>query len=405
MINKCAWRPLGELFDIGAGKTMSPMARNGEDKIPFLRTSNVLWDRLDLSTLDEMAIPAHELPAKLVEAGDLLVCEGGEIGRAAIWDGSVSPMAFQNHLHRLRPKSDDVDPQFYVYFLQSAFTQLGIFEGAGNKTTIPNLSSGRLAALDVPHPPLPEQRAAAVALGLVRRAGDIQEAQVYLARELKAAAMKRLFVEGLSGAEPRDGAIGLVPEGWTVGPVGDFAEFQRGFDITKKMQVETGDVPVVSSGGVRSYHNVAAAHGPGVVIGRKGSIGALHYVTSDYWPHDTTLWCRNFKGNIPKFVYYRLHPLDMKRLDSGATNPALNRNFLHEEFISWPPVEEQESIVAVIESIERRVELHQTKLGLLNELYQRLLYDIMTGAVAGEDFVVPDGGLTDGAPHDHTQDR
>src|SRR5206468_2176305 len=120
----------------------------------------------------------------------LLVCEGGEIGRAAIWDGSVTPMAFQNHLHRLRPKSDDVEPQFYVYFLQSAFTLLGIFEGAGNTTTIPNLSSGRLAALNVPHPPLEEQRAIAGAFRAVRGAQELNRSLVAITLELKSAAMR-----------------------------------------------------------------------------------------------------------------------------------------------------------------------------------------------------------------------
>ncbi len=171
MLKDCwTWRPLGELFEIGAGKTMSAAARNGANKTPFLRTSNVLWDRIDLSTVDKMAIPEHELPAKSLQPGDLLVCEGGEIGRAAIWSGEVETMSFQNHLHRLRPIADNVEPRFYVYFLQSAFTQLGIFEGAGNKTTIPNLSRSRLAALDVPHPPLDEQRAIAAALARVREA-------------------------------------------------------------------------------------------------------------------------------------------------------------------------------------------------------------------------------------------
>ena len=144
------WRPLGGLFEIGAGKTMSAAARNGPNKTPFLRTSNVLWDEIDLSSVDEMSIPDHELPVKLLRRGDLLVCEGGEIGRASIWDGQVETMSFQNHLHRLRPIDPNVEPHFYVFFLQSAFTQLGIFEGAGNKTTIPNLSRSRLAGLDVP---------------------------------------------------------------------------------------------------------------------------------------------------------------------------------------------------------------------------------------------------------------
>ena len=151
------WRPLGEMFEIGAGKTMSAAARNGPDKTPFLRTSNVLWDEIDLSSVDEMAIPDHQLPAKLLRRGDLLVCEGGEIGRAAIWNGEVETMSFQNHLHRLRPIVEEVEPRFYVYFLQSAFTQLGIFEGAGNKTTIPNLSRSRLAGLEVPQPRIDEQ--------------------------------------------------------------------------------------------------------------------------------------------------------------------------------------------------------------------------------------------------------
>lgn len=150
--------PLGDLFEIGAGKTMSAAARAGEDKTPFLRTSNVLWNKIDLTAIDEMFIPAHELQSKLLRPGDLLVCEGGEVGRAAIWNGEKEVMSFQNHLHRLRPLRKDVDPRFYVYFLQCAFTQLGIFEGASNKTTIPNLSRGRLAALPMPHPEINEQR-------------------------------------------------------------------------------------------------------------------------------------------------------------------------------------------------------------------------------------------------------
>ena len=168
------WRPLGELFEIGAGKTMSAAARGGSNKIPFLRTSNVLWDEIDLSSVDEMSIPEHELPAKLLRPGDLLVCEGGEIGRAAIWNGEITPMSFQNHLHRLRATAEDIEPRFYVYFLQSAFTQLGIFEGAGNRTTIPNLSRSRLASLEVPQPPMTEQREIVALLAQVRDRIKIQ---------------------------------------------------------------------------------------------------------------------------------------------------------------------------------------------------------------------------------------
>lgn len=376
---------------------MSAAARAGVNKVPFLRTSNVLWDRLDLSAVDKMAIPPHELPDKLVERGDLLVCEGGEIGRAAIWDGSIEPMAFQNHLHRLRPKQDDVDPRFYVYFLQSAFTQLGIFEGAGNRTTIPNLSSGRLAALDVPHPPLLVQQAVVAVLAAVRDAITVNDKAVRAAIELKQAVMADVLVRGLGSQEMRDTEIGPVPATWAVGVVGDFAEFQRGFDITKKEQVTSGPIPVVSSGGVKSFHNVAAVAGPGVVIGRKGSIGSVHYVATDFWPHDTTLWCKDFHGNDPKFVYYRLQTVEMKRLDSGATNPALNRNFLHEEPLSWPDVDEQKEIVDVIEAVDEKIQLHERRRDSLDELFRSLLYKLMTGEVSTDDIVLSPQVSTGGA--------
>ena len=205
------WRPLGELFEIGAGKAMSAAARNGPDKTPFLRTSNVLWDEIDLTSVDEMSIPEHELSTKLLKRGDLLVCEGGEIGRAAIWNGEVETLSFQNHLHRLRPIVEEVEPRFYVYFLQSAFTQLGLFEGAGNQTTIPNLSRNRLAGLQVPQPPLSEQKAISAALSRVRDAISAQDQIVAITQDLKRTAMRTLFTCGLRDESQKETEIGPVP--------------------------------------------------------------------------------------------------------------------------------------------------------------------------------------------------
>ncbi|HHA2074368.1 TPA: restriction endonuclease subunit S, partial [Enterobacter ludwigii] len=66
--------------------------------------------------------------------------------------------------------------------------------------------------------------------------------------------------------------------------IGEQVTLQRGFDITKKDQVE-GNIPVVSSGGISSYHNEAKVSGPGVVLGRKGSLGTVFYIDGPYWPH------------------------------------------------------------------------------------------------------------------------
>jgi len=117
---------------------------------------------------------------------------------------------------------------------------------------------------------------------------------------------------------------------WIETTIGDQITLQRGIDITRAAQ-RAGNVPVLSSGGVSSYHDTSAAHGPGVVLGRKGVVGSVYYVGSDYWPHDTTLWVKDFHGNHPRFVYYFFLCMapQLARMDVGSANPTLNRNHIH----------------------------------------------------------------------------
>jgi type I restriction enzyme S subunit len=90
---------------------------------------------------------------------------------------------------------------------------------------------------------------------------------------------------------------------WADLALGDVLTLQRGFDITKNEQ-RPGSVPVVSSSGIGSLHNDYKAPGPGVVIGRKGSLGTVFFIDQPFWPHDTTLWVKDFKGNDPFFWRY-----------------------------------------------------------------------------------------------------
>jgi type I restriction enzyme S subunit len=411
------WRPLGELFDIGAGKTMSAAARNGADKIPFLRTSNVFWDRLDLSAIDEMAIPPRGLPDKLVEAGDLLVCEGGEIGRAAIWDGSVSPMSFQNHLHRLRPKVEDVDPRFYVYFLESAFTQLGIFEGAGNKTTIPNLSSGRLAALEVPHPGLPEQQTIVDALSLIRSAVDLQVKSLGVAESLRASAMATVYSRGMRNAATADTDIGVLPVNWQVVEFSELRESLR-YGTSQRCTPTPAAYPVLRIPNVLSARidpsdlkfcdmPIAEADryrlqdGDLIFIRTNGVIERLGLCAVYQGSPEGALFAsyliraRLKDGIDPDFVaYFMGSPVGIDLIASRATPAAdgkfnLNTGIIDSLPVPLPPLEEQQEIAAVLRMIDLRLDLHRTRLDHLNELYQRMLYDLMTGAISIADLDVP----------------
>jgi type I restriction enzyme, S subunit len=163
-----------------------------------------------------------------------------------------------------------------------------------------------------------------------------------------------------------------VPLGWQAATLQDLVFFQRGYDITKAEQ-KTGDIPVVSSSGINSYHSESKTDGPGVVIGRKGSLGTVHYTQGPYWPHDTTLWSKDLKGNLPRFVYYFIHILDLGRYDTGNSNPTLNRNHIHGIDITIPDLRSQEKITGILSAYDDLIENNLRRIRLLEES-ARLLY-------------------------------
>lgn len=154
---------------------------------------------------------------------------------------------------------------------------------------------------------------------------------------------------------------------WRETTLGDVVNFQRGYDITRATQRD-GIVPVVSSGGIGSYHDTAAAKAPGVVIGRKGTLGKVFYMPEDYWPHDTTLWVQDFKGSHPRFVYYFMTQFDTSWLDAGSANPTLNRNHLHPLKVLWPSVPNQRAIAEVLGALDDKMATN-TKLGATTDDY------------------------------------
>jgi type I restriction enzyme S subunit len=143
---------------------------------------------------------------------------------------------------------------------------------------------------------------------------------------------------------------------WKECKLGDIVTFQRGFDITQKEQVP-GAYPVVSSSGIKSYHKIFKVKCPGVVIGRKGSLGTVFYLNTDFWPHDTTLWVKDFHNNYPLFVYYFLKEFHFEQYDVGSSNPTLNRNHIHLLPSTAPPLPEQKAIASVLSCIDDKIGL------------------------------------------------
>ena len=153
--------------------------------------------------------------------------------------------------------------------------------------------------------------------------------------------------------------------------LGDVVTFQRGFDITKSEQTE-GRIPIVSSSGISSFHNQWKTKGPGVVIGRKGTLGTVHFLNEDFWPHDTTLWVKDFKGNYCRFLYYFLQTLHLENFDTGSSNPTLNRNHIHKIWVVFPTLDVQLKIAAILSAYDDLIENNRRRIALLEKMAEEI---------------------------------
>lgn len=142
------------------GKMLDTKRITGDAPVPYLRNTDVQWDQINCSDLPLMDIYPKELTRYTVEPEDLLVCEGGEIGRCAIWQGEIECCGFQKALHRLRPlKATQDRPRFLMYAIWAAASR-GAFQD-GHQTTIGHLTGEKLRAQRFAFPPIREQFAIA----------------------------------------------------------------------------------------------------------------------------------------------------------------------------------------------------------------------------------------------------
>jgi type I restriction enzyme S subunit len=367
----------GNLVDYNLGRTPP---RNSpyywKDGIyPWVSISDMKPYGVIQETVEKISQQAFDevFRGRLAPEGSLLMSFKLTIGRIS----RLGVPAFHNEaIISFKPDPKKISPEYLGYYL----SQINYNDYQDTAIKGQTLNKGKLDSLEISLPPLPEQKAIAHTLATVQRAIRAQERIIQTTTELKKALMQKLFSEGLRGEPQKETEIGMVPESWEVKRFDSFALLQRGFDITKKYQ-NNGEYPVVSSGGVSSYHNEAKITGPGVVIGRKGSLGTVHFISSDYWPHDTTLWVKDFKGNNPRFVAYLLETMQLKRFDTGAANPTLNRNIVHEEKIPIPPRDQQVEIGKALKAVEEKIKVHESHRHLLQHLLSTLLHVLMTAKI------------------------
>jgi type I restriction enzyme S subunit len=400
------------LFAVQQGKQVSKANRIGENQRAFLRTKDVFWGELDLTDLDEMHFTEADEKRLALHPGDLLVCEGGDIGRTAIWNGALARCYYQNHLHRARLRDKDAaDSQFVLYWLWYAFEIGSVYFGRGNVTTIPNLSQSKLCELPVPVPPLPEQRKIAGVLGVVQRAMEQQERLLALTAELKKALLHQLFTAGLRGEPQKQTDLGPVPESWDMVPLGSIARVGNG--STPKRDNESywvgGSIPWLNSAKIHERFITAAdqfvtdlavkeCHLPRVkpsslliaITGQGKTLGNSALVSFETCINQHLAYAQFTSPQVvPEFALWfmqtRYEHLRSISQAGGSTKGALTCGYLKTYPIPVPSPDEQREIAAVFAALDQKEKTHERKHAILTALFRTLLHQLMTAQIRVHD--------------------
>jgi len=399
---------LGDVFDIQQGKAMSPESRSKTPQYPFLRTLNVLWGRVDLSTLDNMHFTTEEISRLHLQPNDLLVCEGGEIGRTAMWKGKIKFCGHQNHIHRLRKRGDDIWPEFYMYWMQAAFLQLGLYAGEGIKTTIPNLSRGRLQTFILPKPSLSEQQKIALVLSKIQQAIEHQDKIIEITRNLKKSLMQKLFTEGIGHTEFKDSEIGQIPKSWEVVKLRDIREKTATVDPrrTPNKKFKYVDVSSISRDflSIIDYKEYWGRDAPSrarkavrkddiIFATVRPSLKRVAVIPEIYNGEIcSTAFCVircKRELALPDFVFSYISTDDfVKRvsgLQKGTNYPAITDSDVLTQEIPLPSISEQQQIADSSKILDKKMRTEDKRKVLLQQLFKTMLHKLMTGEIRVKD--------------------
>jgi len=173
-----------------------------------------------------------------------------------------------------------------------------------------------------------------------------------------------------------------LPEGWVLSRINDLIEINYGKGL-KEADRKPGAIPVYGSNGIVGSHNIALTEGPSIIIGRKGSVGAVHYSPTACWPIDTTYYVDKFNGLNHRFVMYALRLLDLCALDTSTAIPGLNRNDIYAQEMPLPPLDEQGRIVAKVEELLARVNSAKEDLAKVSVTLKRFRQAVLAVACSG----------------------
>ena len=334
-----------------------------------------------------------------LQHGDILFARSGAtVGKTFQFKKYDGLACFAGYLIKATPDENIILSDF-LYFL----TKSNLYEKWKNnifiQATIQNIGADKYGLLPIFLPNINEQRAIAAFLdhetGRIDTLIEKKGRQVELLQEKRAALISHAVTKGLDpNVKMKDSGvdwIGEAPEHWKTIRLKYAFILMRGFDLASDKFID-GCYPVRGSNGIIGYHDKYTTVGPSITVGRSGSVGEVHYIGSNFWAHNTSLYVKYFKQTCPKFSYYLLKTLDLKSLSAGSAVGTLNRNYIHDLPITIPTETKQFTIAAFLDRETGRIDTLTTKIqesiSKVREYRTALISAAVTGKIdVREDFV------------------
>ena len=355
---------IGEVTDSCLGKMLDKKKNKGE-YAPYLANVNVRWGSFELSNLPQMRFEADEQERYGIKYGDIIMCEGGEPGRCAIWRDEIPGMKIQKALHRIRTKEQLNNVYLYYWFLNEG--RKGALDSYFTGTTIKHLPGEKLKSIPITYPDMTTQRHIAKILSTLDDKIHLNNTINKNLEQQAQALYQRMFIDSPCAE-------------WREGTLSDIAEVSSGKRPPMKSTVRTNETafPIVGAADVMGFTNSFNHNDKILIIGRVGTHGIVQRINSPCWTSDNTLV---ITSNYYEHVYQILKRIDYHSLNRGSTQPLITQSDINKVPVLLPDNDaliEYETLAGTLMSEHEANVIENTK---LSEIRDTLLPRLMSGEI------------------------
>ncbi|WP_290798210.1 restriction endonuclease subunit S [Flavihumibacter sp. UBA7668] len=386
--------PLKRIATAILGKMLTPEQKPGFVKLPYLRAQNIRWFRPDISDVKEMWFSPIEAEKLQIQTGDLLVSEGGEVGRSCIWAAELEACYVQNSVHIVRV-NDPHDPKYILYLFFIA-AEKGLFDAIVNRISIAHLTSEKLKDVKFILPPEVEQKAIssylAVKTTLIDETIVKKERLIQLLQEERTALINKAVTRGLDDSvQLKDSGVewlGSIPKHWVLKKLRYLCKIQTGSKNTED-RCEAGTYPfyvrsqTVEQINTHSFDCEAIlTAGDGVGVGK-----VFHYYVGKFDVHQRVYVLSEFNQINGKLLFNYLRSnfwKEVLRWNAKSTVDSLRLPLFQNFLVCYPTdPQEQRSICEFVDrkniEITGTITKIQKEIQLLQEYRTSLINEVVTG--------------------------